>query len=158
MIFVGCFSHFDQQVIREFPKLNNFPINKLQIPYLLWYLQLINWKIILFWCYPGMSNLYPIFSPTMGHLQLFQNKMTNVWQMPGVGGGGGWACLELTDPLRIKMFGFLSKSWFRRLFFFRRQRKTERVCSGTWYIMLQVKIKFRLKFFNLCLFSISFVS
>ena len=44
------------------------------------------------------------------------------------------------------------------IFFFRRQRKTERVCSGTWYIMLQVKIKFRLKFFNLCLFSISFVS
>ena len=26
------------------------------------------------------------------------------------GGGGGWACLELTEPLRIKMFGFLSMS------------------------------------------------
>ena len=24
--------------------------------------------------------------------------------------GGGWACLELTEPLRIKMFGFLSMS------------------------------------------------
>ena len=26
------------------------------------------------------------------------------------GRGGGWACLELTEPLRIKMFGFLSMS------------------------------------------------
>ena len=25
-------------------------------------------------------------------------------------GGGEWACLELTEPLRIKMFGFLSMS------------------------------------------------
>ena len=31
---------------------------------------------------------------TVGHyLQLFQNKMTNAWQMPG-----GWARLELTEP------------------------------------------------------------
>ena len=168
MICVGCFSHFDQQVIREFPKLNNFPINKLQIPYLLWYLQLINWKIIQFWCYPGVRHLYPIFkphcggfvwtfSPTMGHLQLFQNKMTNVWQRPG-GGGGGWACLELTEPLRIKMFGFLSMSWCRRLFFF--QKATKDWTCLLWHMvyMLQLKINFRLKFFNLCLFSISFVS
>ena len=38
----------------------------------------------------------------MGHLQLFQNKMTNNPQMPGAGvgegGGGGWARLELTEP------------------------------------------------------------
>ena len=29
------------------------------------------------------------------------------------GRGGGWACLELTEPLRIKMFGFLSMSIFK---------------------------------------------
>ena len=52
-----------------------------------------------------------MFSPTMGHLQLFRNKMTNVRQM--LGGGEGWACLELTEPLRIKMFGFLSMSIFK---------------------------------------------
>ena len=28
----------------------------------------------------------------------------------GGGGGEGGGCWELTDPLRIKMFGFLSKS------------------------------------------------
>ena len=49
----------------------------------------------------------------MGHLQLFRNKMTNVRQMLGGAGGGGWACLELTEPLRIKMFGFLSMSIFK---------------------------------------------
>ena len=49
----------------------------------------------------------------MGHLQLFQNKMTNVRQMLGGGRAGGWACLELTEPLRIKMFGFLSMSIFK---------------------------------------------
>ena len=36
--------------------------------------------------------------------------LTNARSGGGGGGGGGWACLELTDPSRIKMFGFLSKS------------------------------------------------
>ena len=36
-------------------------------------------------------------SPTMEHLQLFQNKMTNA----GRGGGGGGARLELTEPLNV---------------------------------------------------------
>ena len=40
------------------------------------------WKMK-FWCCPGV-----------GHLQLFQNKMTNARQMPEE----GWARLELTEP------------------------------------------------------------
>ena len=47
------------------------------------------------------------------HGALAANKMTNVRQMLGGAGGGGWACLELTEPLRIKMFGFLSMSIFK---------------------------------------------
>ena len=75
----------------------------------------------------------------------------------GRGGGMGMFGIDRANKNKDVWFSFqvLMK---KVIFFFRRQRKTERVCSGTWYIMLQVKIKFRLKFFNLCLFSISFVS
>ena len=51
---------------------------------------------IQFWCSPGVGNLYPIFKPHCGALQLFQNKLTNA--QAGVG-GGGLACLEVTEPL-----------------------------------------------------------
>ena len=105
---------------------------------------------------PHCGGFVWTFSPTMGHLQLFQNEMTNVRQRPE--GGGGWACLELTEPLRIKMFGFLSMSWRRRLFFFHKATKDWTCLLWHMVYMLQLKINFRLKFFNLCLFSISFVS
>ena len=39
--------------------------------------------------------LYPTLSPTVEHLQLFQNKMANAWR------GGGGACFELTEPLNV---------------------------------------------------------
>ena len=74
-----------------------FPIN------LHWYLQFIYWKME-FWCCPGVGHLHPILkphrgvfvctpSPTVGHLQLFQNKMTNAREMPGGMGtlGIDWA-------------------------------------------------------------------
>ena len=38
-------------------------------------------------------------SPTVGHWQLFQNKITNAQQMPG----GRWACLQLTEPFSVKL-------------------------------------------------------
>ena len=38
--------------------------------------------------------------PTVGDLQLFQNKMTNA-QTNALGWVGGWICLELTEPYRI---------------------------------------------------------
>ena len=74
-------------------------------------------------------------------------------------GGGGMGMFGIDRAIKNKDVWFSFQVLMKKvIFFFRRQRKTERVCSGTWYIMLQVKIKFRLKFFNLCLFSISFVS
>ena len=40
--------------------------------------------------------------PTVGHLQLFQEKMTYARQMLGGGGGGRWwVGLELTEPLSV---------------------------------------------------------
>ena len=36
----------------------------------------------------------PTLSPTVEHLQLFQNKMANAW-------GGGGAYFELTEPLNV---------------------------------------------------------
>ena len=41
-----------------------------------------------------VGHLHSIFKPDVGHLQLFQNKMTNARQMPE----GGCARLELTEP------------------------------------------------------------
>ena len=40
-----------------------------------------------------VGQLHPTLSPTVEHLQLFQNKMTNA--------GGGGACFELTEPLNV---------------------------------------------------------
>ena len=65
------------------------------------------WKINLkynFGVVPGWGICSPFFSPIVGHLQLFENKMTNTRQMPrGEGGRGGggkeWARLEMTEPL-----------------------------------------------------------
>ena len=54
---------------------------------------------IQFWCCPGVGHLYPILSPIVGYLQIFQNKMTNTRQMSGGGGVEEWARLELTEPL-----------------------------------------------------------
>ena len=55
----------------------------------------INWKYN-FGVVPGWGICTPFLTRIVGHLQLFQNKMTNTRQMPG---GGGWARLELTEPL-----------------------------------------------------------
>ena len=42
-------------------------------------------------------------SPTVGHWQLFQNKITNAQQMSE----GRWACLQLTEPFSRKVaFGW----------------------------------------------------
>ena len=57
----------------------------------------INWKYN-FGVVPGWGICTPFLTLIVGHLQLFQNKMTNTRQMPR-GGGGGWARLELTEPL-----------------------------------------------------------
>ena len=43
-----------------------------------------------------VGQLHPTLSPTVEHLQLFQNKMTNAR-----GQGGGGACFELTEPLNV---------------------------------------------------------
>ena len=61
----------------------------------------INWKYN-FGVVPEWGICTPFLTPIVGHLQLFQNKMTNTQQMPGGkewGGGEEWACLELTEPL-----------------------------------------------------------
>ena len=60
----------------------------------------INWKYN-FGVVPECGICTPFLTRIVGHLQLFQNKMTNTRQMPGGGGWGGeeWACLELTEPL-----------------------------------------------------------
>ena len=55
----------------------------------------INWKYN-FGVVPGWGICTPFLSPTVGHLQLFQNKMTNTQQMPA---GEDWAHLEMTEPL-----------------------------------------------------------
>ena len=47
-----------------------------------------------FSCCPGWAICTLFLSPAVGHLQLFQNKMTNARQMPE----GGCARLELTEP------------------------------------------------------------
>ena len=57
----------------------------------------INWKYN-FGVVPGWVICTPFLSPIAGHLQLFQNKMTNTRKMPG-GGGEDWASLEMTEPL-----------------------------------------------------------
>ena len=57
----------------------------------------INWKYN-FGVVSGWGICTPFLIPIVGHLQLFQNKMTNTRQMPE-GGGEEWACLELTEPL-----------------------------------------------------------
>ena len=47
----------------------------------------INWKYN-FGIFPGWGICTPFLSPIVGHLQLFQNKMTNTRQMPGGQGDG----------------------------------------------------------------------
>ena len=69
---------FDQ-IITDFPQI--------------WYLQLTYWKYS-FGVVPEWGICTPFLSPTVGHLQLFQNKVTNTQQMPGGEGG-----MELTEPL-----------------------------------------------------------
>ena len=44
---------------------------------------------------PGWGICTIFLSPTVGHLQLFQNKMTNVRQMPGRVGGKGMGTLGI---------------------------------------------------------------
>ena len=68
---------------------------------------------------PGVGYLPTFFCSTMGHLQLFQ-KMTNAWGKRGGGGGGGaggWARLELNEPLlakqKVKMAVYWPSSSFR---------------------------------------------
>ena len=54
---------------------------------------------IQFWYFPGVGHLYPIFKPHCRAFAAFPKQddkySTNAWG----GGGGGWACLELTEPL-----------------------------------------------------------
>ena len=42
-----------------------------------------------------MKFFFELVGPIVGHLRLFQKNDNCV----GDGGGGGWACLELTEPL-----------------------------------------------------------
>ena len=55
----------------------------------------INWK----YNFPRVRHLYPIFKPHCGAFAAFPKQddkySTNAWG----GGGGEWACLELTEPL-----------------------------------------------------------
>ena len=54
----------------------------------------INWK----YNFPRVRHLYPIFKPHCGAFAAFPKQddkySTNAW-----GGGGGWARVDLTEPL-----------------------------------------------------------
>ena len=105
---------------------------------------------------PHCGGFVWTFSPTMGHLQLFQNKMTNVQQRPG--GGAGMGMFGIDRAIKNKDVWFSFHVLMQKVFFF--QKATKDWTCLLWHMvyMLQLKINFRLKFFNLCLFSISLVS
>ena len=84
-------------------------------------MQLIYWKMQ-FWCCPRVGHLHPIFKPhrgvfvwmlgpTVGPLQVFQNKMRNARQIPfrwGMGALGiDWA---ITEDLCIDFVVFFLNS------------------------------------------------
>ena len=46
-----------------------------------------------------MKFFFELFSPIVGHLWLFQKNDNCLG-----GGGGGWACLDLTEPLSQDLY------------------------------------------------------
>ena len=71
----------------------------------------INWKYN-FGVFPGWGICTAFLSPFVGHLQLFQNKMTNTWQMPLVEGGAmgtlgiDWAIREYNFARKVVYFAW----------------------------------------------------
>ena len=55
---------------------------------------------IQFWCCPGVGKLYFIFKPHRGAFAPSRSpKQNDKYPTNARGGGGGWACLELTEPV-----------------------------------------------------------
>ena len=54
---------------------------------------------IQFWYCPGVGKLYPIFKPHRGAFAASPKQNDKYPTNARGGGGGGWACLELTEPV-----------------------------------------------------------
>ena len=46
-----------------------------------------------------MKFFFELFGPIVGHLWLFEKNDNCLGGGAGGGGEGGWACLDLTEPL-----------------------------------------------------------
>ena len=62
-------------------------------------LEMENKLEIQFWCFPGVGHLYPIFKPHCGAFAAFPKQDDKYSTNASGWGGGGWARLELTEPL-----------------------------------------------------------